>query len=110
MKLFRALSSLIIASAAGSFAPLSSTAQPAVEPTPFILASGLDGPRGLRFGPDGYLYVAEAGTGGTNSTAGQRHRIASAPGALDGRTERSNFQNQLQRNADYRRRRISFNL
>jgi glucose/arabinose dehydrogenase len=33
-----------------------------------IYASGLLAPRGLRFGTDGYLYVAEAGTGGTNST------------------------------------------
>src|ERR1700680_2711777 len=86
MKLFRALSSLIIASAAGSFATLSLTAQPAVEPTPFILASGLEGPRGLRFGPDGYLYVAEAGTGGTNSTAGQCTQVPSPPGAWRGGT------------------------
>src|ERR1700680_5308772 len=84
MKLFRALSSLIIASAAGRLAPLSSTAQPAVEPTPFILASGLEGPRGLRFGPDGYLYVAEAGTGGTNSTAGQCTQVPTPPGPWTG--------------------------
>ena len=36
-----------------------------------VVASGLDGPRGLRFGPDGNLYVAESGTGGTNTTVGQ---------------------------------------
>src|SRR5271154_3055708 len=71
MKLIGSLSSLIIASAVGSFAPVPSIAQPAIEPTPFVLASGLEGPRGLKFGPDGYLYVAEAGTGGTTSTVGQ---------------------------------------
>lgn len=32
-----------------------------------VLVSGLEGPRGLAFGPDGDLYVAEAGTGGTTS-------------------------------------------
>ena len=36
-----------------------------------VFASGLDNPRGLAFGPDGFLYVAEGGTGGTTSTVGQ---------------------------------------
>ena len=35
-----------------------------------VLASGLNDPRGLVFGPDGTLYIAEAGTGGANSTVG----------------------------------------
>ncbi len=81
MKPIRSLSAaLIIASAVGSFAPVPSMAQPAIEPTPFVLASGLEGPRGLRFGPDGYLYVAEAGTGGTTSTIGQCVQVPGAPG------------------------------
>ena len=34
------------------------------EPTVSVVATDLDNPRGLNFGPDGGLYVAEAGTGG----------------------------------------------
>ncbi|THU34991.1 ScyD/ScyE family protein [Niastella caeni] len=32
-----------------------------------VFGSGLNNPRGLKFGPDGFLYVAEAGLGGTEN-------------------------------------------
>lgn len=43
---------------------------PPPSPNVTVFAEGLENPRGLHFGPDGYLYVAEGGEGGTNSTVG----------------------------------------
>jgi hypothetical protein len=34
--------------------------------TTTVFSTGFNAPRGLKFGPDGYLYVAEAGIGGSN--------------------------------------------
>jgi hypothetical protein len=56
----------LLAAAVTQLAPTIASAQ---TPDTFtVVASKLDAPRGLRFGPDGALYVAEGGTGGTNST------------------------------------------
>jgi hypothetical protein len=54
-------------------------------PTEFtVVASGLNAPRGLRFGPDGDLYIAEAGEGGSVSTAGQCPQVSFPPGPYTG--------------------------
>ncbi|MDT8068421.1 MAG: ScyD/ScyE family protein [Terriglobia bacterium] len=44
-----------------------------------VIATGFNNPRGLTFGPDGYLYVAEGGAGGNLSTVGQCEQAAGPP-------------------------------
>jgi hypothetical protein len=66
LKVVRSISAaLIAATVVAGLAPAPSVAQ---EPKGFTVATGLNGARGLRFGPDGALYIAEAGTGGMNSS------------------------------------------
>ena len=50
--------------------PFAAIAQVPVPSNATVYASGLLGRRGLAFGPDGLLYVAEAGSGGQASTVG----------------------------------------
>jgi hypothetical protein len=45
-----------------------------------VYSTGLNNPRGLKFGPDGNLYVAEGGFGGVNSTDGQCTQAPGPPG------------------------------
>lgn len=44
-----------------------SLASAALAQAPTVMATGLDNPRGMAFGPDGALYVVEAGRGGTST-------------------------------------------
>src|SRR3954452_24576484 len=50
---------------------------PGVTIAPF--GPGMSYPRGLKFGPDGYLYVAESGPGGNASTAGLCSQVPGPP-------------------------------
>jgi hypothetical protein len=59
---------LVVMGGAALAATLSAAARPGPRPT--VFASGLNNPRGMAFGPDGTLYVAEGGTGGDMATAG----------------------------------------
>lgn len=49
-----------------------------------VYAVGFNNPRGLTFGPDGLLYVAEGGPGGSNSTVGQCQQVPAPVGPYTG--------------------------
>lgn len=49
-----------------------------------VYATGFNNPRGLKFGPDGLLYVAEGGPGGGNSTIGQCEQVPGPVGPYTG--------------------------
>ncbi len=49
-----------------------------------VKVTGLNSPRGLKFGPDGLLYVAEGGTGGTATTVGMCTQVVAPVGPYTG--------------------------
>ena len=51
-----------------------------------VFASGFNNPRGLTFGPDGSLYVAEGGLGGTHSTVGRCRQASGTAAPYTGST------------------------
>jgi hypothetical protein len=70
-------------------APISAARSPLVSPaaagpTVEIYATGFNNPRGLKFGPDGALYVAEGGPGGGNSTVGKCQQVPAPVGPYTG--------------------------
>lgn len=55
-----------------------------VEGAVSVFSTGFNNPRGLKFGPDGYLYVAEGGPGGANLTAGLCDQVVFPVGPYHG--------------------------
>jgi hypothetical protein len=66
-----------------------SSAKKSFTPTVRVFATGLNNPRGLKFGPDGYLYVAEGGIGGTFSSIGMCEQVVFPVGPYLGSTNGS---------------------
>jgi len=68
--------SFVVCAAMAAYAQMSSNVS--------VFATGFSNPRGLKWGPDGNLYVAEGGTGGSKSTAGKCDQVVPPIGPYTG--------------------------
>lgn len=64
--------------------PAATLAQAPLPSNATVYVSGLEGPRGLAFAPDGTLYVAEGGLGGATSTVGSCRQVPAPVGPYKG--------------------------
>ena len=72
---------LLVAVMAGLVLTVAATSA-AAAPATTVVMSGLDNPRGLTFGPNDALYVAEAGRGGTQPCGTHPRRRPGVPRSL----------------------------
>lgn len=78
---FRVAAAILLTTGmAASLAAGSLVAEANTRPYTSVFATGFNNPRGLRFGPDGNLYVAEGGKGGTHSSQGHCRQVRAPVG------------------------------